>query len=90
MSLDLIEKWVSENWDGSIINGGELGINGIATYQPFDGLMDLKVVIFIFITPYVFLFYFNIGLRDYIEILLYFLLLMIKTSCWSRAIFGFI
>ncbi|KMS99160.1 hypothetical protein BVRB_2g047390 [Beta vulgaris subsp. vulgaris] len=43
LSLDLIEKWVSENWDGSIINGGELGINGIATYQPFDGLMDLKV-----------------------------------------------
>ncbi|KNA17711.1 hypothetical protein SOVF_077280 [Spinacia oleracea] len=43
LSLDLIEKWVTENWDGSMINGGELGINGIATYQPFDGLMELKM-----------------------------------------------
>ncbi|XP_021725193.1 probable aminotransferase ACS12 [Chenopodium quinoa] len=43
LSLDLIEKWVAENWDGSMLNGGELGINGIATYQPFDGLMDLKM-----------------------------------------------
>ncbi|KAL2920517.1 putative aminotransferase ACS12 [Bienertia sinuspersici] len=43
LSLDLIEKWVAENWDGSMVINGELGINGIATYQPFDGSMDLKM-----------------------------------------------
>ncbi|XP_057528250.1 probable aminotransferase ACS12 [Amaranthus tricolor] len=43
LSLDLIEKWVAENWDGLMVNNGELGINGIATYQPFDGLLDLKM-----------------------------------------------
>jgi aminotransferase len=26
-------------------SGGELSIGGIASYQPFDGLMELKVVI---------------------------------------------
>lgn len=32
-----------ENAGDSII-GGDLGVSGIATYQPFDGLMELKVV----------------------------------------------
>ncbi|KAK4363420.1 hypothetical protein RND71_018661 [Anisodus tanguticus] len=38
-SKDLIEKWISSN-----LNGGDgLNINGILTYQPFDGLAELKV-----------------------------------------------
>lgn len=42
----MIEKWLSENLNDSVIgsNGGELSITGIAGYQPFDGLMELKVV----------------------------------------------
>ncbi|KAL9237234.1 hypothetical protein vseg_011811 [Gypsophila vaccaria] len=41
LCLDLVERWVTENWNGLI--GSELGINGIATYQPLDGLLELKV-----------------------------------------------
>ncbi|KAH9623494.1 hypothetical protein KSS87_016133 [Heliosperma pusillum] len=41
LCMDLIEKWVVEHWEKSM--GSELGINGIATYQPLDGLMDLKL-----------------------------------------------
>lgn len=49
MSLDLVRDWLAENARDSIIGGGgsgggELSISGIATYQPFDGLMELKVV----------------------------------------------
>lgn len=34
-----------ENARDSIVgDGGELSIKGIATYQPFDGLLSLKVV----------------------------------------------
>ncbi|KAL3341973.1 hypothetical protein AABB24_026141 [Solanum stoloniferum] len=45
LSLDLIEKWISSNVNGSTLgNGGDgLNINGILTYQPFDGLAELKV-----------------------------------------------
>lgn len=48
LSLDLIEKWLSNNSNGSALEslGGGLNISGIAAYQPFDGLMELKVVIF--------------------------------------------
>lgn len=43
--LDLIEKWVSENLSDSIMgrDGDDLSISGITTYQPFDGMMELKV-----------------------------------------------
>lgn len=45
LSLDLIEKWLSNNLNGSALEslGGGLNISGIAAYQPFDGLMELKV-----------------------------------------------
>ena len=44
LSLDLVGEWLAKN----AIFGGELSIGGIANYQPFDGLMELKVVIFIY------------------------------------------
>ncbi|XP_058205209.1 probable aminotransferase ACS12 [Rhododendron vialii] len=45
LSLDLIDQWCSKNLNESILGGvgGCLGISGIATYQPFDGLWELKV-----------------------------------------------
>ncbi|MBA0690002.1 hypothetical protein Goari_007701 [Gossypium aridum] len=45
LCFDLIEKWMSENLGHSITgrDSGELNINGIATYQPFDGTMELKL-----------------------------------------------
>ncbi|PPD94239.1 hypothetical protein GOBAR_DD08715 [Gossypium barbadense] len=45
LCFDLIEKWMSENLGHSITgrDNGELNINGIATYQPFDGTMELKL-----------------------------------------------
>lgn len=46
LCFDLIEKWVSEKFTGSILGteGGNLNISGIAAYQPCDGLIDLKMV----------------------------------------------
>ncbi|KAK9293304.1 hypothetical protein L1049_021296 [Liquidambar formosana] len=44
LSLDLIKKWVSENLKDAMIGGG-LNISGMATYEPFDGLMELKVAV---------------------------------------------
>ncbi|XP_047342088.1 probable aminotransferase ACS12 [Impatiens glandulifera] len=48
LSLDLIENWVSMNWNdyvsGEVSDDGFI-INGIATYHPFDGLWELKVAI---------------------------------------------
>ncbi|KAI7994268.1 putative aminotransferase ACS10 [Camellia lanceoleosa] len=44
LSLDLVQDWLAENAKDSII-GGDLNISGIATYQPFDGLMELKVAV---------------------------------------------
>lgn len=48
LCLDLIDEWMSENLNNSVIggDGGDLGVADLATYQPFDGLMELKVVIF--------------------------------------------
>ncbi|GAB2265329.1 hypothetical protein Dimus_000393 [Dionaea muscipula] len=44
LSMDLIEKWLRDNWERSMMFGDdEAGINRIASYQPFDGLMELKV-----------------------------------------------
>ncbi|KAF2311789.1 hypothetical protein GH714_026726 [Hevea brasiliensis] len=42
----LIEKWMAKNLRDSIMgtDGGDLNILGIATYQPFDGLMELKAI----------------------------------------------
>ncbi|KAE8657343.1 putative aminotransferase ACS10 [Hibiscus syriacus] len=46
LSLDLIRHWLAENVEQSILrNGGELSISKIATYQPFDGLMEFKVAV---------------------------------------------
>ncbi|CAN4080802.1 unnamed protein product [Withania somnifera] len=53
LSLDLIHKWISCNLNGSTLGrgvGDGLNINGILTYQPFDGLAEMKVVMhFMFI-----------------------------------------
>lgn len=46
LSLDLIEKWVLENAKDAIIGeGAGLNISGMGTYQPFDGLLELKVLV---------------------------------------------
>ncbi|KAJ8555678.1 hypothetical protein K7X08_013174 [Anisodus acutangulus] len=42
LSLDLVQEWLAENvsrW----MTAEDLSISGIATYQPFDGLLELKV-----------------------------------------------
>ena len=45
MALDLVKDWLAENGKEAILgNGKEQSISGIATYQPFDGLMEFKVV----------------------------------------------
>lgn len=47
LTLDLIENWITEKLSDSILGGGDsrggLSVSGIATYQPFDGMMELKV-----------------------------------------------
>ncbi|OVA07738.1 Aminotransferase [Macleaya cordata] len=46
LSLDLVRDWLVENVKDSMLGGsGELSISGIATYQPFDGLTELKVAV---------------------------------------------
>ncbi|XP_027358699.1 probable aminotransferase ACS12 [Abrus precatorius] len=48
LCLDLIGEWVERNLKGSVMMGSggvALGINGIAPYQPFDGLEELKMVL---------------------------------------------
>ncbi|KAK4283194.1 hypothetical protein QN277_000171 [Acacia crassicarpa] len=47
LCLDLIAKWVSENMKKSIVGDDDftLSVNGIATFQPFDGLQELKMAI---------------------------------------------
>ncbi|KAF7137270.1 hypothetical protein RHSIM_Rhsim07G0098100 [Rhododendron simsii] len=44
LSLDLVQEWLAENAKDLII-GGDLSIRGIATYQPFDGMMEMKVAV---------------------------------------------
>ncbi|KAK3012983.1 hypothetical protein RJ639_010438 [Escallonia herrerae] len=44
LSLDLVQKWLAANARESIL-GRDLSISGIATYQPLDGLMELKVAV---------------------------------------------
>ncbi|KAK8482009.1 hypothetical protein V6N13_073497 [Hibiscus sabdariffa] len=46
LSLDLVEHWLADNAEQAILrNGKELSISRIATYQPFDGLMEFKVAV---------------------------------------------
>ncbi|XP_010276088.1 PREDICTED: probable aminotransferase ACS12 [Nelumbo nucifera] len=53
LSLDLVQDWLSQNVKDSIMGGdadGDLSICGIATYQPFDGLPELKEVVAAFMS----------------------------------------
>ncbi|KAJ6339282.1 hypothetical protein OIU77_007277 [Salix suchowensis] len=60
LCFDLIEKWMVENVREAMVgrDGEHLSINGIAAYQPSDGLMELKVALadhgnaFLIPTPY--------------------------------------
>ncbi|KAL8150483.1 hypothetical protein V2J09_020291 [Rumex salicifolius] len=45
LALDSIRDWMAENVNNLMLGGEELSISGIATYQPTDGLMELKVVV---------------------------------------------
>ncbi|KAK1286870.1 putative aminotransferase ACS12 [Acorus calamus] len=47
LCLDLVRDWLKENLSDSLLgsDGGGLSISGIATYQPFDGLMDFKIAV---------------------------------------------
>ncbi|KAJ6294545.1 hypothetical protein OIU76_022596 [Salix suchowensis] len=47
LCFDLIEKWMVENVREAMVgrDGEHLSINGIAAYQPSDGLMELKVAL---------------------------------------------
>ncbi|XP_024029071.1 probable aminotransferase ACS10 [Morus notabilis] len=53
LSLDLVRDWLVENARDAMLGGGgggggnvqKLSISGIASYQPFDGLRDLKVAV---------------------------------------------
>ncbi|KAG8382339.1 hypothetical protein BUALT_Bualt05G0067100 [Buddleja alternifolia] len=42
--VDLVQEWLEDHAKESIM-GRELSISGITTYQPFDGLMDLKIAV---------------------------------------------
>ncbi|KAI7743239.1 hypothetical protein M8C21_003587, partial [Ambrosia artemisiifolia] len=47
LTLDLIENWITENLNQSILGGGDnrggLSLSDIITYQPLDGMTELKV-----------------------------------------------
>ncbi|KAK8470377.1 hypothetical protein PHAVU_004G126400 [Phaseolus vulgaris] len=45
LCFDLIGEWVARNLEGTMSGGVGLGINGIAPYQTFDGLMELKMAL---------------------------------------------
>ncbi|XP_022719678.1 probable aminotransferase ACS10 isoform X2 [Durio zibethinus] len=46
LSLDLVKGWLAENGKEALLgNGEDPSISRIATYQPFDGLMELKVAV---------------------------------------------
>ncbi|GAY43411.1 hypothetical protein CUMW_074240 [Citrus unshiu] len=50
LSLDLVKNWFAENAEEAIVGGA--GSNGIAFYQPFDGLMELKVAVAGFVSQF--------------------------------------
>ncbi|XP_039114769.1 probable aminotransferase ACS12 [Dioscorea cayenensis subsp. rotundata] len=45
LTLDLVRDWLERNMKESLLGNlhDELNISGLATYQPYDGLMDLKI-----------------------------------------------
>ncbi|GMH09469.1 hypothetical protein Nepgr_011310 [Nepenthes gracilis] len=49
LSSDLVRDWLAENARESILDGRgcgeELSIRGVAIYQPYDGLMELKMAV---------------------------------------------
>ncbi|XP_074577707.1 1-aminocyclopropane-1-carboxylate synthase 6-like isoform X2 [Curcuma longa] len=46
LSLDLIRDWLVSNWkDSLLLEEQELSVRGLATYQPHDGLMELKMAV---------------------------------------------
>ncbi|WOK98175.1 hypothetical protein Cni_G06885 [Canna indica] len=47
LTLDLIRDWLVSNWKESLLldEEEEFSIRGLATYQPYDGLMELKMAI---------------------------------------------
>nr|QEI21532.1 aminocyclopropane-1-carboxylic acid synthase [Litchi chinensis] len=45
LSLDWVKNWLEENVKEAIMGGRKSGIGGIANYQPFDGVMELKVAV---------------------------------------------
>ncbi|URD92929.1 Aminotransferase [Musa troglodytarum] len=51
LSLDMIRDWLISNVKEPLLldEEGELSIHGLATYQPYDGLMDLKMAVAEFI-----------------------------------------
>ncbi|KAH6783028.1 1-amino-cyclopropane-1-carboxylate synthase 12 [Perilla frutescens var. hirtella] len=53
LSLDLIEEWLSKNLTDLMSGAGggsALGLRGIATYQPMDGLLEFKMAMADFMT----------------------------------------
>ncbi|XP_068651314.1 1-aminocyclopropane-1-carboxylate synthase 6-like [Aristolochia californica] len=44
LSTDLVEEWLAKHLK-DVSEGAELNLSGIATYQPFGGLMKLKIAI---------------------------------------------
>ncbi|KAL6177170.1 hypothetical protein ACLB2K_048696 [Fragaria x ananassa] len=45
LALDLVCDWLLKNAKDAILGGEELGFSGIACYQSFDGLMELKLAV---------------------------------------------
>lgn len=47
LCLDLVQDWIAKKGrDLMTIDGhGEMNVNGIANYQPYDGLIDLKMAV---------------------------------------------
>uniref|UniRef100_A0ACD5ZNN6 Uncharacterized protein n=1 Tax=Avena sativa TaxID=4498 RepID=A0ACD5ZNN6_AVESA len=50
LSLDLVRRWMEENAGPALTPGGdaedrELTIRGLATYQPYDGILALKMAL---------------------------------------------
>ncbi|XP_055821388.1 probable aminotransferase ACS10 isoform X2 [Solanum dulcamara] len=45
LSLDLVQEWLAENVSRWMMMTQDSSISGIATYQPFDGLLELKVAV---------------------------------------------
>ncbi|CAN4127462.1 unnamed protein product [Withania somnifera] len=45
LSLDLVQAWLSENVSRGMMMTEDSSISGIATYQPFGGLLELKMAV---------------------------------------------